>query len=332
VIEIVSKIYQKQLWKNKKALEYLHKRGITNKTIKKFQLGYCTHNLAYDKLKNKFSEKELLASGLFDKKDDKVYDIFYSKITIPLIYNDVPVFFTSRAFPENQKLKHMHQRGKTDYAINHDVLSKSNYVFIVEGPIDCMTLSQNGISSIGLLGAFRTSKQIMRDLYNKDIYIVFDSEENNTGLKASKKLAQKLAEYNISSKIVLLPKNGKKEDINSYFGNNSIDNFRKIVKESEVFIPYKRKKFNRIKMNNTIDIVSTAEKYLELKFVGGRYKSLCPFHEDTDPSMVLYEDTNTFYCFGCGRFGNAIALIKKMEELNGNKISNYKAIEIGNRI
>lgn len=29
----------------------------------------------------------------------------------------------------------------------------------------------------------------------------------------------------------------------------------------------------------------------------------CPLHDDTTPSFKYYEDTNTFYCFGCGKGG-----------------------------
>lgn len=34
--------------------------------------------------------------------------------------------------------------------------------------------------------------------------------------------------------------------------------------------------------------------------VGGDYICLCPFHNDYEtPSMRIYTDTNTWYCFGC---------------------------------
>ena len=33
------------------------------------------------------------------------------------------------------------------------------------------------------------------------------------------------------------------------------------------------------------------------------WKAVCPFHEDVMPSMWIYSDTNTFYCFGCGAWG-----------------------------
>ena len=32
----------------------------------------------------------------------------------------------------------------------------------------------------------------------------------------------------------------------------------------------------------------------------------CPFHEDSNPSLKIYAETNTFNCFGCGATGDAI--------------------------
>lgn len=45
---------------------------------------------------------------------------------------------------------------------------------------------------------------------------------------------------------------------------------------------------------------------------GGRYSIECPFHEgDRDPSLVLYPDNNTFYCFGCGAWGDLVNLANR---------------------
>lgn len=35
-------------------------------------------------------------------------------------------------------------------------------------------------------------------------------------------------------------------------------------------------------------------------------KLLCPFHTEKTPSLYLYPQTNTYYCFGCGRHGDVI--------------------------
>src|SRR5262249_12940329 len=35
-----------------------------------------------------------------------------------------------------------------------------------------------------------------------------------------------------------------------------------------------------------------------------RWKALCPFHEETDPSFTIFAATDTWKCFGCGRGGD----------------------------
>lgn len=43
----------------------------------------------------------------------------------------------------------------------------------------------------------------------------------------------------------------------------------------------------------------------------------CPFHDDPNPSMMINLSKGTFYCFGCGLFGNAYDFVKYAQpELN----------------
>ena len=41
---------------------------------------------------------------------------------------------------------------------------------------------------------------------------------------------------------------------------------------------------------------------VSLQKKGNRWKGPCPFHEDNDPSFIVYPDGG-FYCFGCGKTG-----------------------------
>jgi DNA primase len=44
-----------------------------------------------------------------------------------------------------------------------------------------------------------------------------------------------------------------------------------------------------------------------------RLRVLCPFHEDRDPSLVVYQQESRFYCFGCGQRGDVVDLIAGLE-------------------
>jgi DNA primase len=39
----------------------------------------------------------------------------------------------------------------------------------------------------------------------------------------------------------------------------------------------------------------------------------CPFHQDDKPSCKIYQDTNTYNCFGCGKTGDVIQFIQDKE-------------------
>ena len=47
-----------------------------------------------------------------------------------------------------------------------------------------------------------------------------------------------------------------------------------------------------------------------------RNKTLCPFHSDTKPSMHIYNDSNTYYCFTCGHGGDTINYIMGTNKCN----------------
>ena len=61
------------------------------------------------------------------------------------------------------------------------------------------------------------------------------------------------------------------------------------------------------------DIIST---YVTLKKRGNPSVGLCPFHNEKTPSFTVYNDTQSFYCFGCGAGGDAIGFIRKIENLD----------------
>lgn len=53
-----------------------------------------------------------------------------------------------------------------------------------------------------------------------------------------------------------------------------------------------------------------AELYnLDLHSSNKRHYTLCPFHSERSPSFVIYEETESYYCFGCGRSGTLTDLI-----------------------
>lgn len=62
------------------------------------------------------------------------------------------------------------------------------------------------------------------------------------------------------------------------------------------------------------DILDVLDHYgLEYHASGSIYVMSCLFHDDSTPSMVIYPDTNSFYCFGCGTSGTPENIVMHME-------------------
>lgn len=55
-------------------------------------------------------------------------------------------------------------------------------------------------------------------------------------------------------------------------------------------------------------------------------KMCCPLHSEKTPSFTIYPETNSWYCFGCGTGGDAIAFIEKYRNLN--YVDSCKHLEI----
>ncbi len=64
------------------------------------------------------------------------------------------------------------------------------------------------------------------------------------------------------------------------------------------------------------DIETLIGSYVSLKRAGSNLKGLCPFHSEKSPSLTVYPQDNSFYCFGCGAGGDAITFVRKRENLD----------------
>ena len=63
------------------------------------------------------------------------------------------------------------------------------------------------------------------------------------------------------------------------------------------------------------DIEEVIGQYVQLRRRGRTLSGLCPFHNEKTPSFVVYPDTQSFYCFGCGAAGDVINFVRKYNNL-----------------
>ena len=60
------------------------------------------------------------------------------------------------------------------------------------------------------------------------------------------------------------------------------------------------------------DLESVMSSYMELKRRWRNLVGLCPFHSEKTPSLTVYPENQSFYCFGCGVGGDVITFIRKI--------------------
>lgn len=70
---------------------------------------------------------------------------------------------------------------------------------------------------------------------------------------------------------------------------------------------------NQIK--NANDIVDVIIEYQKLIKAGANYKGVCPFHEDTSPSMMVSKSKQIYKCFACGAGGDVIKYVMEVEKI-----------------
>lgn len=177
----------------KPALDYLHKRGLTDETIESFGLGYAPDS--WDALLNHFTAKgispdDLLEVGLVTERGESggFYDRFRNRILFPiqdangrmagfgariLDPNDVPKFLNS---PQTT----LFDKGRLLYGMDkaRKAIRASNQAVIVEGYLDVILLHQAGFTNtVSPMGTALTEDQLrMLKKFSRQIVLALDAD------------------------------------------------------------------------------------------------------------------------------------------------------------
>jgi len=245
--------YHDEILKNESvtvARDYLKKRNLTRSEVKKFKIGFVERNSNfYEKLKEEFSEKVLIESGLFylDEKKNIYVERFRDRIIFPI--NNIsgqPIGLGGRIIQENNYLaKYINspetpffKKGSNLYNLDlaRKLSNKIDHIYLVEGYMDVVGLSKNGIENVvANLGTSLTDKQILvLNQFFEDIIICFDGDES--GYKAALRAAENsIKELQPEKQIsfLFLPDG---EDPDSYANKNGKVNFIDFTKQSKISI------------------------------------------------------------------------------------------------
>jgi len=195
ILELASQFFVNNLSVEIKS--YLRKRGLEDKTIDDFTIGYAPGGGELERFfeKKSIPLKDLLKSGLFGKKEDgRIYEVFNKRIMFPIrnSYNKM-VAFGGRAVgdampkyinsPETAIFKKSETMYGENLATSH--IYKDNYAILVEGYMDVIMLHQAGFKqAVACLGTAVTESHIQR-LWRAGDEIIACLDGDNAGIRAS---------------------------------------------------------------------------------------------------------------------------------------------------
>lgn len=189
-----------------KASRYLAGRGISDNTIKVFEIGYNNKSMLQDNLLSKYSEDELFQIGILAKTstNEKYYDFQYDRILIPIKDSKGnTVAFGGRSLDKNPDFKYKNTK-------TTDIFKKSNILFnynlakreamqkqeivIVEGYFDVISAYEMGLkNTVALMGVELSEehKKLLKEI-GDDVSITLCLDNDDAGRKAMCKIIPEL--------------------------------------------------------------------------------------------------------------------------------------------
>lgn len=202
--------------------DYFVNRGLTDKTIHKYKLGYREEGLNYA-IKN---------SKCLEEKENNFYKLY--KYYLPVLDNEGECdYFITRIDDQDAKKMGYEIKSKTHNLkgypsklfnqryITNEVMD-AEYIFIVEGIFDALSLEEFDYKAIALNSCSNVKillnlvKNNIDSVKNKTMIIIPDNDE--AGEEAKNKMESELKQLGIDNLICKLPEEFK--DVNEYLKND----------------------------------------------------------------------------------------------------------------
>lgn len=234
------------------ALVYAKERGLTNETIRAWNLGLAPEGwrgLLEKAGELGFTPKELAAAGLVKEADEKPgtwYDRFRNRLMFPI--RDVAgrtVAFTGRALDKDDQAKYLNSP-ETDLFKKSEILfgmdkakdsiRARGFAILVEGQFDLLLLHQAGFTNtIAISGTALSSVHLsLIKRYADNLLLALDADK--AGLSAAMRSAHAGLQAGMRVKAVKLPAGKDPADVVAAEGGEKV--FAELVKNSQSAIEF----------------------------------------------------------------------------------------------
>lgn len=235
--------YINLMQKNNTGYKYLIKRGLDEKTIKSFGLGYSLDS--WDSLKNfllksGYSIEEIKECGLVgqSKKNNNYFDKFRNRVMFPIFdYKGNVIGFGGRVLDDslpkylNSEDTIIFNKRYNLYGLNfaRKHIGNSRTLILVEGYMDLISMYQYGVKNVvATLGTALTDAQgQLIKKFADNVVLSYDSDQ--AGINASLRAINILEKCNLKAKVLDL---GKSKDPDEFVRANGLDEMLKKVENS----------------------------------------------------------------------------------------------------
>ena len=231
-------------------LEYLSKRGLDAKTVRKFGMGA---SLDYYSLPNHlkklgYTEEELLTAGVCQAGNKGVYDFQAERLIVPIINSMGKVIafggriLQDKGFGKYKNTSETVLFNKKNTLFNVNNLKKIkqegdvDYVIMVEGYMDAISLDMAGFSNVvASMGTSLTLSQAkLLKRYTSKVYVSYDGD--GAGQKATLRSLDIFENEGFEIKIVSLPDNLDPDDVIRKYGKEGYAN---LISKAKPLIDFK---------------------------------------------------------------------------------------------
>lgn len=224
-----------------RAVDYFNSRGLSEGTRREFMLGYAPDEwskLSDYLVSKKVPLQKVVESGLaVSREGGGAYDRFRNRVIFPLYDTSGRVIaFAGRGLDADTQPKYLnspesalYKKSGVLYGLHkaRESIREFDYIIIVEGYMDYLTLYQAGIRNAAAASgtAFTEEHARLIKRFTSKAALVFDGD--SAGLSAARRAALTLAPLGLQVSILALPGD---EDPDSFVKGRGADAFRDLLK------------------------------------------------------------------------------------------------------
>ena len=227
---------------------YLKKRKLDLNAVKKFGLGYADGKTRLDEylISLGFKMEDILKAGnILKSENGRYYDRFFTRLIFPIFdIKDNVIAFGGRVLDDkmpkylNSKETITYVKNRNLYLLNYARKEKLDYILIVEGYMDAVSLQKNGLTNVvASLGTALTENQAMLiKKYTNKVVVAYDSDA--AGQEATLRSLDILTSKDLKVKVLKLDDENIK-DPDEYINKKGTEKLKECIKNSLTLVDFK---------------------------------------------------------------------------------------------